>query len=134
MALPSLLEELKLLDNWEDRYTAIIEAGQNLPPLPDEWRNDKNLVRGCMSQVWLVLKEQNGRLQLAGDSDALIVKGLVALFIALYDNKTKMEAKAIHPLKIFSDLGLLAHLSPTRRNGLTALKNFLSEWLKTDSL
>lgn len=118
--------DFELLEDWEDRYRYLIELGRSLPPLPADVAVDANKVRGCASQVWLVTRRSVGadgttRLSFAGDSDAHIVKGLVALLIALYRDTTPAEALAIDAKAELATLGLNAHLSPQRSNGLVSM-------------
>ncbi len=109
------------LENWEDRYKRLIEIGRQLPPYPEQWRNEDLKVRGCQSQVWLHAElGANGRVSFAADSDALIVKGLVALLLKLYDMATPEEILATSP-DFIKELDFGAHLSPSRSNGLFAM-------------
>ncbi len=122
--LPSydeITETFALLDDWEDRYRYLIDLGKTLPPLPEAWRTAENKVQGCASQVWLKSGIDQGRMTFAGDSDAHIVKGLVALMIALNSNKTPAEVLDTDALAIFRTFGLDAHLSPQRSNGLRSM-------------
>src|SRR5690554_5103218 len=89
-----IVETLSFFDSWDDRYKYIIDLGRELPPLPDTERRDENLVRGCQSQVWLVSEERDGRLYFEVDSDAFIVKGLLAIVLAAYNGKTAAEIPA----------------------------------------
>ncbi|MCX8515761.1 MAG: SufE family protein [Alphaproteobacteria bacterium] len=118
---PSIISDLKHLPDWQDRYQTIIEFGQQLEPFPDHWRTAEHFVKGCMSQVWLAAEEKDGRFAFYGDSDALIVKGLVALVIAVCNHKTRAELQQTDIEKIFTSIHLSEHLSPTRRNGFAAL-------------
>jgi cysteine desulfuration protein SufE len=118
--------DFDLLDEWEDRYRYLIELGRQMPPLPDALRTDTTKVRGCASQVWLVVTRSTGqdgavRLAYQGDSDAHIVKGLVALMIALYAGKTPAEALALDAHAELKALGLAEHLTPQRSNGLASM-------------
>lgn len=119
--IDALVDEFDLLDDWEQRYRYLIELGQALPPLQDEEYSEANKVKGCVSQVWLVLEDMDGRLVVRGDSDAHIVKGLVALMQRLYSNRTPAEALQIEPAKVLARIGLAEHLSPQRSNGLTSM-------------
>ena len=116
-----IAENLAFFDSWEDGYRYIIDLGRQLPALPDALRTDDRLVRGCQSQVWIEVTRQNGRLQLAVDSDAFIVKGLLAVVLAAYNNKTSAEILAFDVDAYFDRLGLMRHLSPIRGNGLRAM-------------
>lgn len=120
-----IIDNFQLIDDWEERYRYLIELGQMMAPLPDSDRIPANKVLGCASQVWLKqkLEEKDGRtvLKLEGDSDAHIVRGLVALMIALYSGKTPEEALKIDPIKVLAEIGLEQHLTPQRSNGLRSM-------------
>ena len=116
-----ILETLGFFDSWEDRYKYIIDLGKELPPLPDELRTDDRLVRGCQSQVWIETQLEDGQLQLTVDSDAFIVKGLLAVVLAAYNNKSPAEILAFDIDAYLDSLDLLRHLSPTRGNGIRAM-------------
>lgn len=116
-----IVDNLSFFDSWEDRYRYIIDLGRELPPLPEALRTDDRLVRGCQSQVWIDVGEKEGRLQLAVDSDAFIVKGLLAVVLAAYNNKAPDEVMDFDVDGYFETLGLMQHLSPTRGNGLRAM-------------
>ena len=119
-----LAEDFEFLDDWEDRYRYVIELGKSLPPLADSERTDANKVRGCASQVWLVSEAEPGAervLRFRGDSDAHIVRGLIALLLALYSGRPAREIAAGDAEAAFAKLGLREHLSSQRSNGLTAM-------------
>jgi cysteine desulfuration protein SufE len=121
MKIEELIEDFEFLDDWEDKYRHLIELGENLPPLEDRFKTDDWKVRGCTSQVWLVPEFKDGVLAFRGDSDAMIVKGLVAVVLMLFSNKSAKEIKKIEVENIFAKLGLREHLSPSRRSGLASL-------------
>ncbi|MCI4662864.1 MAG: SufE family protein [Neomegalonema sp.] len=124
-------EEIKdtfeLLDDWEERYGYVIELGKALPPFPEAARSAQTKVEGCVSQVWLLPRVEPGatpaqaRLFFDGDSDALIVKGLIAVLRALLSGQTIEQIRSTDPIAALSDLGLASHLSPQRSNGLKAM-------------
>ncbi len=116
-----IVENLGFFDSWEDRYRYIIDLGKELPELPAQLRTEDRLVRGCQSQVWIDVSEAGGRLSLAVDSDAFIVKGLLAVVLAAYNNRTPQEILDFDVDAYFEQLGLMQHLSPTRGNGLRAM-------------
>jgi cysteine desulfuration protein SufE len=116
-------ENLSFLDDWEDRYKYIIELGQKLPPLAESEKNSATKVNGCVSQVWLVTERAGELLSYRGESDAMIVRGLAAILIALYSGRTANEIAATDAIAIFDDLGLREHLSTQRSNGLVAMVN-----------
>ena len=128
MAIDEILDNFALLDEWDDRYRYIIELGRGLSPLPDAARNDRNKVQGCASQVWLettVRPDSAGgpALSFVGDSDAHIVRGLIAILFALYSGKTAKEILALDPFATFDKMGLREHLTPQRSNGLRSMVN-----------
>jgi len=116
-----ILETLSFFDSWEDRYKYIIDLGKELPPMADDLHTDDRLVRGCQSQVWIDTALADGKLQIAVDSDAFIVKGLLAIVLAAYNNKTPAAVLAFDIDAYFDSLELLNHLSPTRGNGLRSM-------------
>lgn len=118
-----VVETLAFFDDWEDRYRYIIDLGKQLPTLPDELRTDDRFVRGCQSQVWLEARfdETSGRMQLAVDSDALIVKGLAAIVLSALNDKTPEDVINTDMEALFAEMDLIDHLSPTRGNGLRAM-------------
>ena len=116
--------DFELLDEWEDRYRYLIELGRGLAPLPEADRTEANKVRGCASQVWLatrVHRDGSPALSFVGDSDAHIVKGLIAVLLALFDGQEARTILSTDAHKAFSDLGLGAHLTPQRSNGFAAM-------------
>jgi cysteine desulfuration protein SufE len=122
---PTTIDEIRdsfaFFDDWEDRYRFIIDLGRELPPMADSLKVDANIVRGCQSQVWIDHHLANGRLYFTLDSDASIVKGLIAIVLAALDGRTPAQILAFDIDGLFDDLDLLRHLSPTRGNGLAAL-------------
>ena len=122
-ALEDLRSAFAFFDSWEEKYRFIIDLGREVAPLPDDLRTEQNLVRGCQSQVWLVpaYDADTNRLRLAIDSDAHIVRGLIAIVLAAYDGHTPAEILAFDIEALFAELQLLNHLSPTRGNGLRAM-------------
>jgi len=116
-----IVDTLGFFDSWEDRYKYIIELGKELPQMNDDLHTDDRLVRGCQSQVWIDTALVDGRLQIAVDSDAFIVKGLLGVVLAAYNNKTPDDVLAFDIDGYFEQLELLNHLSPTRGNGLRAM-------------
>ena len=126
MTLENILADFQLLDDWEDRYRYLIELGRALPPLPEAARTEANKVRGCASQVWLETDVQpNGAagpvLYFRGDSDAHIVRGLIAILFAIYSNKPAREILAADAVAFFERLGLREHLTPQRSNGFRSM-------------
>ncbi len=122
-AFKDIEENLSYLEDWEDRYRYLIELGQALPALEPEERNATNKVHGCVSQVWLVSKHAGDALIYRGESDAMIVRGLVAVLIALYSGRPAREIAETDAIAIFDKLGLREHLTTQRSNGLVAMVN-----------
>ena len=119
-----IAENLSVLEDWEERYAYVIQIGKALPPLPEDLRTEANRVQGCASQVWLSTSRGEGKdpvLTFRGDSDALIVRGLVALAIAINSGKKASEVAATDTVAMFDALGLKAHLSSQRSNGLRSM-------------
>ncbi|MBQ9235249.1 MAG: SufE family protein [Alphaproteobacteria bacterium] len=122
MTIEEIIDNFAFLDSWEDRYRYIIELGEKMPELPPPLHSDEWKVRGCQSQVWLVPdKNPDGTLSFAGDSDALIVKGLIAIVLSICNNQTPQAIAELDIGNIFDRLNLREHLSPSRRNGLEAM-------------
>jgi cysteine desulfuration protein SufE len=123
VSLETIESDFELLDEWEDRYRYVIELGRELEPLAADKKNAENKVRGCASQVWLVHQRdaQSGRLQFRGESDAHIVQGLIAILLAIFNDKTPEEILATDAHQIFAGLGLKDHLTPQRSNGLKSM-------------
>lgn len=121
--LDDIRESFAFFDDWEDRYRFLIDIGRALGELPAEQRVEANLVRGCQSQVWLVdaYDADADAVHLSIDSDAHIVRGLIAIVLAAYDGKSPAAILAFPIETLFDELDLLAHLSPTRGNGLRAM-------------
>jgi cysteine desulfuration protein SufE len=124
--IDDIVEDFALLDEWDDRYRYVIELGRALPPLPESAHTDENKVQGCASQVWLLSHvDPNGAegpvMTFEGDSDAHIVRGLVAILIALYSGKGAREILATDALALFDRIGLRENLTPQRSNGLRSM-------------
>ena len=121
-ALADLLEAFEVLGDWEERYRYLIELGRGLAPLADAERSDSNRVRGCASQVWLVREPDiGGALVFRGDSDAHIVRGLIAILLQLYSGRKAAEITAFDAPGAFAALGLTGALSQQRANGLASM-------------
>ncbi|GLI92144.1 SufE family protein [Methylocystis echinoides] len=126
MAIDEIIGNFELLEEWEDRYRYLIELGRTLEPLPQAAYTDENKVRGCASQVWLeTTRGQDAAgaptLTFRGDSDAHIVRGLVALVLALYSGRRPQEIVETDAAPLFKQLGLAEHLTPQRANGLRSM-------------
>ena len=125
-AIDEIVENFTLLDEWDDRYRYVIELGRTLKPLSDEAHNEANKVRGCASQVWLLTHVKpdgaaGPSLAFEGDSDAHIVRGLIAILFALYSGKRAKEILDTDAEALFAKLGLRENLTPQRSNGLRAM-------------
>lgn len=123
MALDEICEAFGFFDSWEDKYRFVIDLGKELPDMDPALKTDERLVRGCQSQVWLDarLDPDTGTLNLQLDSDAHIVRGLIAIVLAAYDHRTPQEILEFDMGGLFEELDLLSHLSATRGNGLRAM-------------
>ena len=123
--IDDILESFEFLDEWDERYRYLIELGRMMEPLPEPERIEANKVPGCASQVWLDTRIERAKgdpvMHLRGESDAHIVRGLVALLIALYSGKTAAEALSTDALSVFGKLGLAEHLTPQRSNGVRSM-------------
>lgn len=127
MSFNNIIDDFEFLENWEDKYKYIIDMGGSLSALKSNDYNDDNKVEGCASQVWLVVEEtsKEGKifLKFKGDSDAFIVKGLIAIIFALFSEKTPSEILEIDPMNELKKLNLEENISQQRSNGLTAMIN-----------
>jgi cysteine desulfuration protein SufE len=126
MTINEIIENFALLDEWDDRYRYVIELGRSLAPLNERDRRDANKVQGCASQVWLATSVQpNGQggplLSFVGDSDAHIVRGLIAILFVIYSGKHAREILATDAVALFERLGLREHLTPQRSNGFRSM-------------
>lgn len=124
--IQEIIDNFSLLDEWDDRYRYLIELGRALPPLPEAAHSEANKVQGCASQVWLdTAVRPNGAagpvLTFAGDSDAHIVRGLIAVLFAIYSGKGAKDILATDAVALFEKLGLREHLTPQRSNGFRSM-------------
>ena len=115
-----IIEEFSGFDDWMDRYSLLIDLGNELPPLPEDKKTDQNLIDGCQSKVWIDARMEDGKMMLAGDSDAILVKGIVALLLKVLSGHTPQEVLDAD-LYFIGQTGLQEPLSPTRSNGLFAM-------------
>jgi cysteine desulfuration protein SufE len=135
MTIDQILSDFEVLDSWDDRYRYLIELGRKLAPLPDAARSEANKVQGCASQVWLVsnahpVKNGGGPvLEFLGDSDAHIVKGLIAILFSLYSGQAAKKILDTDAVALFERLGLREHLTPQRSNGFRSMV----ERIRTDA-
>jgi len=122
--LEQMIDDFAFLDDWEDRMRFVIELGKALPDLPDDDKTADNKVQGCASQVWLATSSGDGAdplMSFRGDSDAFIVRGLVAIVLAAYSGKQASKVVAFDAIDLFKQLGLLEHLTAQRANGLRSM-------------
>lgn len=119
--IDSIVAELSSIDDWEDKYGRLIDIGRQMPPLDPAERIEANLVSGCASKVWLVISVMDGKLQVRGQSDALIMQGMIAVLAAAYDGLAPADARALNAGTLLDDMGLQGHLSPQRANGLSKM-------------
>jgi cysteine desulfuration protein SufE len=119
--IDEIIESFSLFDDWEDRYSLLIDLGKKLPDFPEHLKTDDNLVKGCVSKVWMVPKIENGIFTFDGDSDAHIVRGLVGLLHIIYSGCPVADLKTIDIHGIFEQLALTQNLSPNRRNGVFSM-------------
>ena len=117
-----IIEEFSSFDDWMDRYSLLIDYGNGLAPFPEADKTDKNLIDGCQSKVWFTAQMQDGKVIYQGDSDAILVKGIVALLIRVLSGHTPQEIVESE-LYFIDEINLREHLSPTRSNGLNAMLN-----------
>ena len=123
-SLETIMEDFAYLDDWEDRYRYVIELGKSLPPLAEAEKTEAHKVPGCASQVWLVSHPGEGadpEIRYEGDSDAHIVRGLVAIVLATYSGRKASDIARLDATEIFSKIGLVEHLSAQRANGLRSM-------------
>lgn len=125
-----LIEQFEPFDDWMDRYQLIIEMGDELPQITEQEKKDENLIEGCQSRVWIVCEaHDDGTLHFRADSDALIVKGIAAMLLKIYDGQTP-SAILNSPLFFIDRLNLTGHLSPTRSNGLSSMIQRIKTYAK----
>lgn len=115
-----IIEEFSVYDDWMDKYSYLIELGNDLKELDPREKTDEHLIKGCQSRVWLVAEIKEGKIEFRGESDAVIVKGLVALLLRVVSGRTPKELIE-NELHFIDDIGLKQHLSPTRSNGLLSM-------------
>jgi cysteine desulfuration protein SufE len=129
ITLQEILDTFEFLDDWEDRYAYIIDLGKKLPPFPESEKTELNKVHGCQSQVWLInhYEKEADQLYLLLDSDALIVRGLAAIVLAVFNNKSPRDIVDTDIEAVFTELNLIRHISATRGNGLRSMVKKIQE-------
>jgi len=125
-AIAGIGDDFSVFDDWEERYQYIIDLGRKLPPYPEAWADDARRVPGCLSKVWMETALRDGKMYLAGTSDAAIVSGLVALLLRVYSGRTPSEIAATDP-GFLKDLGLIEALSTNRGNGIASMARKIRE-------
>lgn len=115
-----IIEDFSALDDWMDRYALIIEMGNSLPAMSEEDKTPTNIIEGCQSRVWITAKMHDGKIQFEGESDAIIVRGIVSLLLRVLNNQSPQDIVA-SDLYFIKEIGLQEHLSPTRSNGLVSM-------------
>jgi len=119
-AQQEVVDEFALFSDWQDRYEHLIELGKDLPLIAPEKKTEENIVRGCQARVWLNAEEKGGLVHFTADSDAMITKGIVALLVRVFNDRTPQEILSAST-EFIDQIGLRAHLSPNRANGLSAM-------------
>lgn len=115
-----IIDNFSLFEDWEDKYEYVIDLGKKLTPLEDQYKVGENIIKGCQSTVWLVAEHRDGKVFYKADSDAVIVKGLVSMLISVLSGQSP-EAILNAKLNFINQIGMMAHLAPTRSNGLLAM-------------
>ena len=118
---------MQRLKGWEEKYRQVVQWGKTLPEMPEELKSGQLTIPGCESQVWLLSEQKDEKWYFCADSDARIVRGLIAIVMAAFDGQTKEEIVTFNVEAYFSELGLIQHLSPSRGNGLKAIVNAIKE-------
>ena len=128
MTIEELIDNFSFLEGWEEKYQYVIDLGHKLEPLDEKYKTDDWKVKGCQSQVWLVPQIQNGVFHFKGDSDAILVKGIISIVLLIYNDKSAAEIKNIDVTKIFVKLGLEENLTPSRRNGMFSMVEKIKQY------
>ena len=128
MDLQELTDNFAFFDGWEEKYQYVIDLGRRLEPLEEKFKTEEWKVKGCQSQVWLVPNYSGGLVHFRGDSDAILVRGIIAIVLLIYNDKTPQEIKTVDVMKIFATLGLEENLTPSRRNGMMSMVAKIREY------
>lgn len=115
-----IIDEFSMFEDWMQRYEYIIELGKTLPLIDEQYKTDENIIKGCQSKVWLHAEQQDGKLAFTADSDAILTKGIIAILIRVFSDKTPDEILNADT-HFIDEIGLKEHLSPTRANGLVSM-------------
>lgn len=121
MSIEELITDFSFLDGWEDRYKYLIELGNQLPRLDEDKKRDEWKIAGCQSQVWIIPHIKDNSITFEGDSDAIIVRGIIFIVLEIFKDKTAQEILDIDVEKIFDKLGLQEHITPNRRSGMLSM-------------
>ena len=134
MSIDDLIDDFSFLDNWEDKYKYLIELGNKLPRLDDDNKKDEWKVPGCQSQVWIIPTFSGNSVTFVGDSDAIIVRGIIAIVLEIFNDKNAQEILSIDVEKIFDKLGLREHITSNRRSGMLSMVDKIKHYAKQVSL
>lgn len=115
-----IIDEFSMFDDWEERYQYVIDLGNSLPLIKEQYKTDENIIKGCQSKVWLHGEENDGKVVFTADSDAILTKGIIAILIRVFSNQTPVAILEADTAFI-DEIGLKEHLSPTRANGLVSM-------------
>ena len=121
MSIENLIDDFSFLDGWEDRYRYLIELGNKLPHFSDAQKREEWKISGCQSQVWIIPHFEKNTIRFEGDSDAIIVRGIIAVVFEIFKDKSAQEILDIDVEEIFDKLGLREHITPNRRNGMLSM-------------
>ena len=130
MSIESLIEDFSFLDSWEDRYKYLIELGNKNPRFSDEQKSEQWKVQGCQSQVWIIPHFDDSGIWFEGDSDAIIVRGIIAVVLEIFKDKSAQEILDIDVEKIFDKMGLQEHITPNRRSGMLSMVDKIKYYAK----
>lgn len=128
MDINELIDNFSFFESWEEKYQYVIDLGRSLETLDDCFKTETWKVQGCQSQVWLVPEFKDGKIHFRGDSDAILVKGIIAIVLLIYNDKSPSEIKNIDIKEIFAKLGLEENLTPSRRNGMMSMVAKIMEY------
>ncbi|MFQ3307431.1 MAG: cysteine desulfuration protein SufE [Candidatus Midichloriaceae bacterium] len=132
--IKNLVDDFSTFDNWEEKYSYIIDLGKKLPKLSEEDKIEENKVSGCVSQVWLITKKEGDKYYFRADSDAFIVKGLIFIVLKLFSEKTKEEILTVDFEKVFDMLDMKNHISQSRSNGIFSVVKKIKETAESNNL
>lgn len=128
MDIEELIDNFAYFDDWEEKYQYVIDLGRHLEPLPEQYKTEQWKIKGCQSQVWLVPEFKSDCIHFCGDSDAILVKGIIAIVLLIYNDKPANIIKEINVTEIFTKLGLEENLTPSRRNGMLSMVAKIQEY------